>query len=164
MELSVYIETLSSDLKEIVLDYIVDVKWKLNRSYSRSVRCIIRRVRVFNKKLYKILNTKCMYTTEMDTRMIYMHKVPYIMNTVECMLIKLLKMLVVCAKLQLTKTLCKAVFICNQSRIVCVYLHHQMNMNEAEMKRVTAVHEQLHDTLMSMNQQRYLSEKFSIGM
>ena len=161
MKIDLYIDTLSDDLKHIVLGFLLDVTWKLNRSYSRPIRCMIHRIRVFNEKLYIILNAKCMYTTDTETQLVYMRKVPYIMNTVERMLTRLLKMLVICSKLQLNKTLCKAVFICNQSRIVCVYLHHQMNLNEMEMKRVTSLHEQLHDTLVSMNQQRYLCEKFT---
>ena len=158
-----YIDTLNVDLQKIVLGYIIDVTWKLNRSYSRSVRRMIHRVRVYNEKLYVILNAKCMYTTQIETRIIYLRKVPYIINAVERMLTKLLKMLVVCANLQLNKTLSKAVFICNQSRIVCVYLHHQMNLNETEIKRVTSLHEKLHDTLVSMNQERFLCTKFLIN-
>ena len=153
------IETLPVHLREIILHYILDETWILNRSYSRPMRRIMRRVCVYTEKMYTILHPQCTYTS-MNTVIKKMYSVQYIMNTVEHILSKVLDMLSTCTTFHLNRTIGKAVNICNESCKVLNYFCFFCYLNETEMKQLIIAHEQLHDALTIRNQQEQLWQKF----
>ena len=104
---------LPQSLINLVLSFIEDKAWMLTKKRSRHVFSIIQTTRHFRTRLFHVLYEKHDTLTE--------HNVKRCIRMIRIVL----KCVPTCTTLQLKRTLRRLVYICNQTRILCVYCKYR---------------------------------------
>ena len=137
-------------LRENVLNFIEDDTWKIDKKHSRRALRAIKVLPRLHQKMYKILSCNIVPGDITEPNVKCGIKVLRIVS----------KLLDLCSKLKLLRSITFFKYICNQSRILCIYSIRTQAYKTWEP--ALCIHQQLHGTLCSLQLKRNLNAMLTV--